>query len=45
MELKSEYYTLNTSFKSQLYFNQSFNKKINELTIFIYGLRGVTKYK
>ena len=45
MELKSEKYTLNASFKSQLYFNQNFNTRINELKIFIYGLRGVTKYK
>ena len=45
MEVKTEKYILNTNFKSQLYFDQIFNKKINELKVFIYGLRGVTKYK
>ena len=31
--------------KSELLFGPDFSPKINELNIFIYGLRGVNKYK
>lgn len=30
--------------KGQLYFGQHFSKKIQDLKIFIYGLKGVIKY-
>ena len=46
MELKTENYTqLNINFKNELYFNKIFTNKIKKLKVFIYGLRGVTKYK
>ena len=46
MELKTENYTqLNINFKNELYFNKIFTNKIKELKGFIYGLRGVNKYK
>ncbi len=46
MELKTENYTqLNINFKNELYFNKTFTNKIKELKVFIYGLRGVNKYK
>ena len=35
---------LNMKSKGQLYFGQHFSKKIQDLKIFIYGLKGVNKY-
>ena len=35
---------LNIKSKGQLYFGQHFSKKIQDLKIFIYGLKGVIKY-
>jgi len=35
---------LNIKSKGQLYFGQHFSKKIQDLKIFIYGLKGVNKY-
>lgn len=35
---------LNIKSKSQLYFGQDFSLKIQELKIFIFGLKGVNKY-
>ena len=35
---------LNIKSKSQLYFGQNFSKKIQDLKIFIYGLKGVIKF-
>jgi hypothetical protein len=35
---------LNINSKSQLYFGQNFSQKIQKLKVFIYGLKGVTKY-
>ena len=35
---------LNTKSKNQLYFG-SYNEKIEQLKIFVYGLKGVNKYQ
>jgi hypothetical protein len=35
---------LNIKSKSQLFFGQEFSQKIQELKIFIFGLKGVNKY-
>ena len=46
MEENSENITkLNIDINSQLLYGPEFIKKINNLKIFVYGLRGVTKYK
>lgn len=36
---------LNINLNTQILYGSEFIKKINDLKIFIYGLKGVTKYK
>lgn len=43
MEEKNQKY-LNIKSKSQLYFGPYFSDKIQNLKVFIYGLKGVNKY-
>lgn len=43
MEEKNQKY-LNIKSKSQLYFGPYFSDKIQNLKVFIYGLKGVIKY-
>lgn len=47
MENDKKDYCIKLDYKSKrkLYFGPNFSKKISELKIFIYGLRGVIKYK